>query len=65
MEIIDYVAASTVEEGDQILFENDPVEVQSVIDSTSAIMVKGYSHMSGDNVVYILDPDAEVGIWTA
>ena len=65
MEIIDYVAAATIEEGDQILFENDPIEVQSKVDSVTAIMVKGYSHMSGDNVVYILDPDVEVGIWTA
>lgn len=65
MNVYDYVPADTVEEGDQILFENDPLEVSSVIDSGDAILVKGYSHLTGDSVTYIITPDTEVGLWTA
>jgi hypothetical protein len=65
MNIYDYVSADTIEEGDQILFENDPIEVTSKVDETDAILVKGYSHLTGDSVTYILSPDVEVGLWTA
>lgn len=63
MEVYDYVAAATVEAKDQIFYEHDYVEVSSVIDSGEAIMVKGYSHVTGDTVSYILTPDTEVGLW--
>lgn len=65
MNVYDYVTADTVEENDQILYENDPVEVESVVDSGEVILIKGYSHMSGDKVTYILPADSEVGLWTA
>lgn len=63
--IYDYVAASTVDTGDQILYSNDPIEVKWVSDDGDAILVKGYSHLTGDSVTYILNPDTEVGLWTA
>lgn len=64
MDVYDFVSADTIDEGDQILYQNDPVEVSNVIDSGDSIMVKGYSHLTGDSVVYILNPNTEVGLWT-
>lgn len=64
MDVYDFVSADTIESGDQILYQNDPVEVSSVIDSGEAIVVKGYSHLTGDSVTYILNSDTEVGLWT-
>jgi hypothetical protein len=64
MNVYDYVTADTLESGDQILFQNDPMEVSDIVDSGDSIMVKGYSHLTGDSVTYILTPDAEVGLWT-
>ena len=63
MEIYDWVTADTITDEDQIVFENDYIEVSSVVDSGEAIMVKGYSHISGDSVVYLIGPDVEVGLW--
>lgn len=65
MNIYDYVRADTLgeEEGEQIFHQNDYIEVFSVIDSGDAIMVNGYSHVTGDSVNYILSPDMEVGLW--
>jgi hypothetical protein len=62
--IYDFVPAHTVEEGDQIAYTNDLIEVNSVIDSVDSIMVKGFSHVTGDSVTYIISPDTEVGLWT-
>lgn len=66
MEIYDYVPAHTLgdEPNEQIAHQNDYIEVYDVIDSGEAIMVKGYSHISGDTVAIILTPDTEVGLWT-
>lgn len=66
MEIYDYVPAHTLGEveDEQIYYLDDYIEVSSVIDSTETIMVKGYSHISGDSVTYLLDPDTEVGLWS-
>jgi len=63
MEIYDYVSVDTIEAGDQIVFQNDFIEVSTVVDSGEAIMVKGYSHVTGDNACYILTADTEVGLW--
>ena len=65
MNIYDYVPAYSVEEGDQIAYTNDLIEVTSVVDSGESILVKGFSHVSGDTVNYILGSDTEVGLWTA
>lgn len=63
MDIYDTITADSIEVGDQVLIENDPIEVSRVIDSGDAIMVKGYSHLTGDEANYILTPDATVGLW--
>lgn len=65
MTIYDHVPASTLEAGDQVLHNNDYIELHDVIDSGEAIMIQGYSHISGDTAVYIVPPDTEVGLWTA
>lgn len=63
--VYDVVTADTIEVDDQIIHQLDPIEVSDVIDSGEAIMVKGYSHLTGDSVCYILTPDTEVELWTA
>lgn len=64
--VYDTVTADQIEVSDQILVNDiDPIEVSEVIDSGDSIMVKGYSHMTGDTAVYILTADAEVALWTA
>lgn len=65
MEIYDYVAAHTLgdEPNEQIVYQNDYIEVSSVVKSGEAVLVKGYSHVSGDSVTYIIEQDMEVGLW--
>lgn len=65
MNIYDYVPAHTVETGDQIAYTNDLIEVKDIVDSGEAIIIKGFSHVTGDSVTYILSCDTEVGLWTA
>ena len=73
MEVYDFITADQIEgpnennnnKGDQVFIENDPIEVSKVVDSGDSILVKGYSHMSGDDVTYILTADMEVGLWGA
>lgn len=62
--IYDYVPAHTVEEGDQIAYTNDLIEVTEKVDSGESIMLRGFSHVSGDSVTYIIGADVEVGLWT-
>ena len=64
-EIYDYDTADHIDPEMLIFYENDYIEVSEVIDSGDSIMVKGYSHVTGDNVVYILPADKQVGLWTA
>lgn len=65
-DVYDYVAAHTLgdEPNEQIVFQNDFIEVSSVTHTNGGVMVKGYSHVTGDSVFYILDNDQEVGLWT-
>lgn len=67
MEIYDYVEADTLGDvpDELIVHENDYIEVTSVVKETDAVMVKGFSHISGDTVTYIIANDKEVGLWTA
>ncbi len=64
MDIYDFVPAHTVEQGDLIAHQEDYIEVSSVVDSGDAVMVKGFSHVSGDSVFYIIEADKEVGLWS-
>ena len=65
MEIYDYVAADTLgdEPNEQIAYNNDFVEVSKIVKDADTVLVRGYSHISGDSVTYILDYDTEVGLW--
>jgi hypothetical protein len=67
VDIYDYVEADTLgdEPNEQIVHENDYIEVSSVVKDAEAVMVKGYSHISGDTVTYIIAFDTLVGLWTA
>ena len=66
MQVYDFITADQIQEDDQILVKGiDPIEVKKIVDSGSSIWVKGYSHMSGDDVDYILGADDEVGLWGA
>lgn len=64
MNIYDHVPAHRVEVGDQIAYTNDLIEVTSKVDSTESIMLKGFSHVTGDTVTYIISAYTEVGLWT-
>ena len=66
MTVYDTITADQIEVTDQVLVNNiDPVEVTKVVDSGDSIMVKGYSHLTGDDVSYILTADTEVALWSA
>jgi hypothetical protein len=67
IEVYDYVEASTLEDGDQVAIENeeggiDYLENIQVI-KDGAVMIKGWSWLTGDNATYIVDYDVEVGLW--
>lgn len=65
MDIYDEVTADTLgdQPNEQIFFQNDYIEVTKVIQDRDSVMVKGLSHVSGDYVIYILNPDEVVGLW--
>lgn len=65
MNVYDVVNADSLEVGDCALIHLDEIEVTSIYDDGDIIMVKGYSHLSGDNVTYLLAPDTEVELWKA
>jgi hypothetical protein len=66
IEILYYTPASTVEETDQVVIEDDYIEVKSVedTDDIDEVVIVGYSHVSGDTVRLSLYADDLVGIWT-
>ena len=64
MNVYDSITADAVEVGDLILIEFDQIEVTNVVDSGEAILIKGNSFVSGDNVNYILEADRQVSLWT-
>lgn len=66
MNIIDNISADTIEVGDQILVEGDPIEVTHVeeSDDLDEIIVKGFSHESGDRETYSLYADDYYDVWS-
>lgn len=50
---------------EQVIIANDPIEVTKVIDSGDAILVRGWSHITGDMVTYIITPDTVIEVWSA
>lgn len=66
MEIYDTIDADQIEEGDQVLVNlDDPLEVSKVIDDGESVLIRGYSHLTGDNETYILGPKETVSLWRA
>jgi len=64
-DIYDHITADQdLAEGDQIVYENDFIEITKTYVEGEAVVVHGYSHISGDTVFYIIPLDAEVGLWT-
>lgn len=65
MNIIDNISADTIEVGDQIIIEGDPIEVRDIWPSMDIdeIIVRGYSHISGDSEVYSLYADDYYDVW--
>lgn len=65
MIIVDTISADTIEVGDQVIIENDPVEVTDVRSTADVdeIVVVGFSHQSGDNVEYSLFADDYFDLW--
>ncbi len=65
IEIIDNVSADSLEVGDQAIIEGDHVEINSIMptDDLDEIVVKGYSHDTGDSVEYSLYADDYYDIW--
>lgn len=63
--IIDNISADTIEVGDQILIEGDPIEVTYVgeTDDIDEIIIKGFSHDSGDRETYSLYADDYFDVW--
>lgn len=66
MNIIDNISADTIEVGDQILVEGDPIEVTHVeeSDDLDEVVVKGFSHESGDRETYSLFADDYYDVWS-
>lgn len=50
----------------QIIIDGDPVEVKSAVwgEDEDEVVVKGYSHESGDSVTYTLFADDEFDVWS-
>jgi len=66
IEILYHTPASTLEATDQVVIEDDYIEVKEVIetDDIDEVVIKGYSHISGDSVTYSLFADDLYGIWS-
>ena len=60
------VPAHSIEVGDQVIIDNDPIEVKAILDSPDIdeVIVKGYSHLSGDTEQYSLYADDVFGVWS-
>jgi hypothetical protein len=63
MIIYDVIRADEVENGDQVYVNLDPLENVGVDNSGSLVVIKGYSHNTGDVETYCLVPDAPVELW--
>lgn len=66
VKVIDSVSADTIEVGDQIVVDGDYVEVKGLDETLDPdeVVVTGYSHNSGDRVMYSLYADDYYEIWT-
>lgn len=63
MNIYDTIKADSIEAGDQIIIDGNPIEVNEVEDEDNFVVVKGFSHEAGDNVTIVLEFDEFVDLW--
>lgn len=68
MNIYDTITADSVEVGDQIIINGDPVEVTAIHDDgvetdVTLIEIAGYSHNTGDTVFYTVGAWDLVDLW--
>lgn len=64
MNIIDTIQADQIEDGDQILYGDDPLEnVRVLDDSDDTIIIEGFSNLTGGNEVYNLHFAETVYVW--
>jgi hypothetical protein len=66
MNILYTLTADQIEVGDQILVDGDPIEVTAIEDDADdnwAVVVKGFSHDTGDRETYSLPADYTVSVW--
>lgn len=66
MIITDCVPAYTLEVSDQVLINGDPIEITSIVDTDDIdeVLIRGFSHDTGDIVEYGLYADDEFEIWS-
>lgn len=64
--IIDQIPAYSIEVGDQILIDGDPIEVTALdsTDDVDEVIVRGYSHDTGDVETYSLFADDIYDVWS-
>lgn len=64
MNTYDTVPAYSVEDGDQIIINGDPLEDVIVFDEgATEIVITGVSNNTGDRETYKVSPDALVDLW--
>jgi hypothetical protein len=64
MTIYDTIEAGTIEDGDQILWQDDVLENVVVTNlDRDYITVTGYSHNTGDKETYEIPVDSLVDLW--
>lgn len=65
MEILTAIEGYSIDLGDQVIIDDEPVEVKSIDDQGDIIYVKGYSYTTGDLEQYEVLPDSEYNLWSA
>lgn len=63
MNTYDTIDADQIEDGDQILWGDDPLENVRVLDDQDEIIIEGYSHLTGDVVVINMHHNDRVELW--
>lgn len=66
MNIIDNISADTIEIGDHIIIDSDPVEVVEVFSTLEIheVSLRAYSHNTGDYDLYLVHADDHFDVWT-
>ena len=62
--ITDTVQAHQIEDGDQIVINDDYLENVKVLDDEDNIIISGFSNNTGGIEVYTLDPFDTINLWT-